>query len=63
MNNKSDQAYKTIGEVVKLLNLKDRNSKSNPTHTIRFWEKEFKQLKPKILNGNRRYYNKKNIDL
>ena len=52
MNNKSDQAYKTIGEVVKLLNLKDRNSKSNPTHTIRFWEKEFKQLKPKILNGN-----------
>ena len=63
MNNKSDQAYKTIGEVVKLLNLKDRNSKSNPTHTIRFWEKEFKQIKPKILNGNRRYYDKKNIDL
>ena len=63
MNNKSDQAYKTIGEVVKLLDLKNRNNKSNPTHTIRFWEKEFKQLKPKILNGNRRYYDKKNIDL
>ena len=63
MNNKSDQAYKTIGEVVKLLNLKDRSNKSNPTHTIRFWEKEFKQIKPKILNGNRRYYDKKNIDL
>ena len=63
MNNKSDQAYKTIGEVVKLLDLKNRNNKSNPTHTIRFWEKKFKQLKPKILNGNRRYYNKKNIDL
>ena len=63
MNNKSDQAYKTIGEVVKLLDLKNRNNKSNPTHTIRFWEKKFKQLKPKILNGNRRYYDKKNIDL
>ena len=34
-----------------------------PTHTIRFWEKEFKQIKPKILNGNRRYYNQKNIDI
>ena len=63
MNNKSDQAYRTIGEVVKLLNLKNRSNKSNPTHTIRFWEKEFKQIKPKILNGNRRYYDKKNIDL
>ena len=63
MNNKSDQAYKTIGEVVKLLDLKNRNNKSNPTHTIRFWEKKFKQLKPKILNGNRRYYDKKNVDL
>ena len=63
MNNKSDQAYKTIGEVVKLLDLKNRNNKSSSTHTIRFWEKKFKQLKPKILNGNRRYYDKKNIDL
>ena len=63
MNNKSDQAYKTIGEVVRLLDLKDKNNKSTPTHTIRFWEKEFKQLKPKIFNGNRRYYDKKNIDL
>ena len=61
MNNKSDQAYKTIGEVVRLLDLKDRNNKSTPTHTIRFWEKKFKQLKPKILNGNRRYYDKKNL--
>ena len=61
--NKSDQAYKTIGEVVKILNLKNRSNKSIPTHTIRFWEKKFKQIKPKILNGNRRYYDKSNIDL
>ena len=33
------------------------------THTIRYWEKEFKQIKPKILNGKRRYYDTKNIEL
>ena len=61
--NKIDAAYKTIGEVVKILNLKNKSGKLLPTHTIRFWEKEFKQIKPKILNGNRRYYDKTNIDL
>ena len=60
---KHDGAYKTIGEVVKILNLKSRKGQSLPTHTIRFWEKEFKQIKPKILKGNRRYYDKKNIEL
>ena len=33
------------------------------THTIRFWEKEFKQIKPKILKGNRRYYNNDTIEV
>lgn len=61
--NKSDNAYKTIGEVVKILNLKSRSGHKTPTHTIRFWEKEFKQIKPKLLAGNRRYYDKSNIDL
>tara|TARA_B100000035_G_scaffold295570_1_gene286775 strand:+ start:188 stop:559 length:372 start_codon:yes stop_codon:yes gene_type:complete len=56
-------SYKTIGEVVKILKLKSRNNQSSPTHTIRYWEKEFKQIKPKILNGNRRYYNEENIEL
>ena len=63
MVNKSDNAYKTIGEVVKILNLKSRSGQKTPTHTIRFWEKEFKQIKPKIFAGNRRHYNKTNIDL
>ena len=63
MNNKSDHAYKTISEVVKILDLKNKNNNSNSTHTLRFWEKQFKQIKPKILSGNRRYYDKKNIDL
>ena len=61
--NKNDNSYKTIGEVVKLLGLKSKKTHSIPTHTIRFWEKEFKQLKPKILNGNRRYYDQKNIEI
>tara|TARA_Y100000591_G_scaffold176284_1_gene152233 strand:+ start:72 stop:443 length:372 start_codon:yes stop_codon:yes gene_type:complete len=60
---KSNNAYKTIGEVAKLLDLKSKKSKSLSTHTIRFWEKEFKQIKPKIFNGNRRYYDEKNIQI
>jgi len=63
MMNKTDQAYKTIGEVTKILNIKNRSGQKIPTHTIRFWEKNFKQIKPKILNGNRRYYDKKNVEL
>ena len=63
MIDKTEEAYKTIGEVVKILNLKSRSGQNIPTHTIRYWEKEFKQIKPKILNGNRRYYDKANIDL
>ena len=61
--NKSDNAYKTIGEVVKILDLKSRSGEKTPTHILRFWEKEFKQIKPKILNGNRRYYDQSSIDL
>ena len=61
--NKSSQAYKTIGEVAKILNADTKNIQSIKTHTIRFWEKEFKQIKPKILNGNRRYYDLKNIGI
>ncbi len=60
---KEDNSYKTISEVVKILNLKSKKGVSLPTHTLRFWEKEFKQIKPKILAGNRRYYDKKNIKL
>ena len=61
--NKEDNSYKTISEVVKILNLKSKKGDSLPTHTLRFWEKKFKQIKPKILTGNRRYYDKKNIEL
>ena len=60
---KTDSAYKTIGEVVKILKLKSNKKGNLPTHTIRFWEKQFKQIKPKILNANRRYYDEKTINL
>tara|TARA_B100001057_G_C22297252_1_gene736833 strand:- start:264 stop:422 length:159 start_codon:yes stop_codon:yes gene_type:complete len=50
---KTFSAYKTIGEVVKLIGLKSKKGKSSPTHIIRYWEKEFKQIKPKIFNNNR----------
>ena len=60
---KSDSAYKTIGEVAKILNLKLNNKGNLPTHVIRFWETQFKQIKPKILNSNRRYYDEKTINL
>ena len=61
--NKSEEAYKTIGEVAKILNLINEKNGSLSTHTIRFWEKEFKNINPKIMAGNRRYYNNASIDM
>ena len=63
MIHKSDKAYKSIGEVAEILNLVNKKKGTLNTHTIRFWEKEFKQIKPKILNGNRRYYNIETIEV
>ena len=60
---KEDSKYKTIGEVAEILNLINSKNGSLSTHTIRFWEKEFKQIKPKIFSGNRRYYDEKSINL
>ncbi len=60
---KKDSAYKTIGEVAKILNLKSNDKGVLPTHVIRFWETKFNQIKPKILNSNRRYYDEKTINL
>ena len=62
MNQKNEDAYKSIGEVAKDLNLVNTKTGKLNTHTIRFWEKEFKQIKPKIFSGKRRYYDKKSID-
>ena len=63
MIHKTNEAYKSIGEVAKILDLVNKKKGTLNTHTIRFWEKEFKQIKPKILNGNRRYYNIDTIEV
>ena len=52
---KNNKVYKSIGEVAKEITIN--------AHTLRFWEKEFKQIKPKLLSGNRRYYSEKDINL
>ncbi len=63
MNNfKKNSKYKSIGEVAEILNLINKKKGTLSTHTIRFWERQFKQLKPKIFTGNRRYYDKDSID-
>ena len=61
--NKLKSAYKSIGEVAEILNLKNEKNGSLNTHTIRFWEKNFKQVKPKIFNSNRRYYDNDAIEV
>ena len=58
-----NKLYKTIGEVAKILNLVDTKSGRLSTHTIRFWEKEFKEVKPYIFAGNRRYYDNNKIEI
>ena len=62
-NDKSESRYKTIGEVAKLLNLINSKSGQPQTHTIRYWESQFKQIKPTIMAGRRRYYSSKNIKI
>ena len=62
MNN-FNKTYKTIGEVTKMLNLIDKKTGKLLTHTLRYWEKEFKQVKPSIFSGKRRYYDDKTIDI
>ena len=62
MTTKDTQAYKTISEVAEELNLINPKTGSLSTHTLRFWEKEFKQVKPKVFAGKRRYYDNKCID-
>ena len=63
MIKKDNEAYKTIGEVAEIVNLINPKNGSLSTHTLRFWEKEFKQIKPKILAGNRRYYDNDTIEI
>ena len=62
MKYKFKNTYKTISQVVKILNTNNQNKLNNHTHTLRYWEKQFKQIKPIKIN-NRRYYDQKNVDI
>ena len=60
---KTESAYKTIGEVAKELKLIDEKTGHLQTHTIRYWETQFKEIKPSIKAGKRRYYSYKDIKM
>ena len=62
-NLKTNSSYKTIGEVARELGLIDNKSGKLQTHTLRFWEKQFKQIRPSIRAGKRRYYSKKDFEI
>ena len=63
MSEKSAEALKTIGEVAKELNLIELETGKAKTYILRFWEKEFPQLKPKLRAKGRRYYTAENVQL
>ena len=50
-----------ISELSKILNLIDSKTKKPANHVLRYWEKEFKEIKPKKIN-KRRYYSSKQIE-
>ena len=62
-NDKVEDAYKTIGEVTRELGLINKKTGSLQTHTIRYWETQFKLIKPKIRAGRRRYYSTKDVKI
>ena len=51
----------SISQLAKQLNLVDKKTKKPSTHTLRFWESKFKQIKPTIITG-RRYYSNKDVE-
>jgi len=59
--NKTGSAYKSIGEIAKELNLVNKKTGALQTHTLRFWETQFKQIKPSVRAGKRRYYSNENL--
>ncbi len=55
--------YKTIGQVAKELNLINKKNGTLQTHTLRYWESQFRQLKPSLKAGKRRYYTEKDLKI
>jgi len=51
----------TITELSKKLNLINSDDKKPLNHILRYWEKEFKQIRPKKIR-NRRYYSPEQVE-
>ena len=62
MKNKNSD-YITIGQLAKKLNLLVDKTGKPQTHTIRFWESLFKQIKPSVRAGKRRYYSENDFEI
>ena len=54
--------YLNITEVSKILNLIDPKTKRPLNHVLRYWENEFKEIKPKKIN-KRRYYSLEQVEI
>ncbi len=51
-----------ISDVSKLLNLVNPVTKKPLNYILRYWEKEFREIKPKKIN-NRRYYSIQQVEI
>ena len=51
-----------ISEAAKKLNLVSKKTKKPLNYVLRYWEKEFKQIRPRKLN-NQRYYTSAQIEI
>lgn len=52
----------SISELTRSLNLIDSKNKKPLNHTLRYWEKEFRQIRPKLIN-KRRYYSLNQVEI
>ena len=51
-----------ISEVSKIIKLVDESNKKPLNYILRYWEKKFKQIRPKKIN-NRRYYTEQQVEI
>ena len=63
MKSNKSKNYLGISELSVKLDLVNKNTNKPASYILRFWEKEFKEIKPLILKGNRRYYDDKQIKI
>ena len=60
---KKDENLLNITAVTRKIGLTNKKNGKLATHTLRFWESQFVEIKPTILPGNRRFYSRKDIEL